>query len=142
MTRRILVPVDGSACSDRAVGHLIRTFTLKGEAAVDVLHVAPEISVRGIDPDSVPGPVGRLEREEEERRTKSARDLIDKAGVPYECRYEMGDPAETIVRHCRVHACDEIIMGARGLGALGSLVLGSVANKVLHLVDVPVTLVK
>jgi len=33
-------------------------------------------------------------------------------------------------------------MGTRGLGALGNRVLGSVATKDLHLVAVPVTLVK
>jgi nucleotide-binding universal stress UspA family protein len=43
--------------------------------------------------------------------------------------------------------CDQIIMGTRGLGAGGvaaisGLLLGSIATKVLHLVDVPVTLVK
>ena len=33
-------------------------------------------------------------------------------------------------------------MGTRGMGAMGNLILGSVATKVIHLVDVPVTLVK
>ena len=33
-------------------------------------------------------------------------------------------------------------MGTRGLGTIGTLVLGSVAHKVLHLTHVPVTLVK
>ncbi|HUF22047.1 MAG TPA: universal stress protein [Burkholderiales bacterium] len=34
------------------------------------------------------------------------------------------------------------MMGTRGLGTLQSLVLGSVANKVVHLAEVPVMLVK
>jgi nucleotide-binding universal stress UspA family protein len=43
--------------------------------------------------------------------------------------------------------CDQVIMGTRGLGssgiaAISGLLLGSIATKVLHLVDVPVTLVK
>ncbi|MCJ9712965.1 universal stress protein, partial [Bordetella hinzii] len=38
--------------------------------------------------------------------------------------------------------CDRIVMGTRGLGAVGGLVLGSVAQKVIHLSPVPVTLVK
>jgi nucleotide-binding universal stress UspA family protein len=33
-------------------------------------------------------------------------------------------------------------MGTRGMGAIGNLVLGSVATKVIHLTEVPVTLVK
>jgi nucleotide-binding universal stress UspA family protein len=37
---------------------------------------------------------------------------------------------------------DAIVMGTRGLGVVGGLVLGSIASKVVHLVKVPVTLVK
>jgi nucleotide-binding universal stress UspA family protein len=37
---------------------------------------------------------------------------------------------------------DEVVMGTRGMGALGTLLLGSVAYRVVHLVHVPVTLVK
>ena len=33
-------------------------------------------------------------------------------------------------------------MGSRGMGALGNLVLGSIANQVVHLTEIPVTLVK
>ena len=38
--------------------------------------------------------------------------------------------------------CDAIVMGTRGLGTVQTLLLGSTALKVLHLVDVPVTLIK
>lgn len=83
-----------------------------------------------------------MQRDEEERTTRSAEDLLDEAGVRHLCRFEMGDVAETIVRYARTHACDEIIMGTRGMGAIRNLVLGSVATKVIHLVDKPVTLVR
>ena len=33
-------------------------------------------------------------------------------------------------------------MGTRGLGAVANLMIGSVATKVIHMVDVPVTLIK
>ncbi|MFN0302201.1 MAG: universal stress protein, partial [Burkholderiales bacterium] len=40
------------------------------------------------------------------------------------------------------HHISEVVMGTRGLGSVSGLVLGSVATKIIHLVDVPVTLVK
>lgn len=50
--------------------------------------------------------------------------------------------AQHIAEFASENACDEIIMGTRGMGAVGNLVLGSVATKVVHLATVPVTLVR
>lgn len=54
----------------------------------------------------------------------------------------VGEPASSIAAHVERHGADAVIMGTRGLGTLGGLVLGSVATKVIHLVTPPVTLVK
>ena len=50
--------------------------------------------------------------------------------------------ATEIVRVAKLEGVDPIMMGTRGMGALGKLLLGSTANKVVHLAEVPVTLVK
>ena len=47
-----------------------------------------------------------------------------------------------ITRKAEELNCDAIIMGTRGMGALGNLVMGSIATKVVHLTRLPVTLVK
>jgi nucleotide-binding universal stress UspA family protein len=49
---------------------------------------------------------------------------------------------ETLAALADELGCDHIIMGTRGLGAISSIVLGSVTRKVLHLANVPVTCVK
>ena len=54
----------------------------------------------------------------------------------------IGDPATAIVKLARRLNCDLIVMGTRGMGKVAGLVLGSVATKVVHLADAPVTLVK
>ena len=38
--------------------------------------------------------------------------------------------------------CDSIFMGSHGRGAVGNLVMGSVASKVVHLTDLPVIIVR
>jgi nucleotide-binding universal stress UspA family protein len=54
----------------------------------------------------------------------------------------MGLPAQEIVRAAtEVHA-DLIVMGTRGMSSLGGLLLGSVAQRVVHLAAVPVLLAK
>jgi nucleotide-binding universal stress UspA family protein len=57
-------------------------------------------------------------------------------------RYERGEPAATIDQIGREESIDHIVMGTRGLGSIRGLLVGSVATRVLHLVEVPVTLVK
>jgi nucleotide-binding universal stress UspA family protein len=53
-----------------------------------------------------------------------------------------GEVAQTIAQVADSQGMDEVVMGTRGMGALGTLLLGSVAYRVVHLVHVPVTLVK
>jgi nucleotide-binding universal stress UspA family protein len=50
-------------------------------------------------------------------------------------------PSE-LVKYAEEKGCDGIIMGTRGLGPIGNLVMGSVATKVIHLTTLPVTLIK
>ena len=68
--------------------------------------------------------------------------LLTRAGIAHELHVLSGDPASNIARAARERGCRLIVMGSRGLGPLASAALGSVAAKVLHLADVPVTLVK
>ena len=53
-----------------------------------------------------------------------------------------GEAGETLADAARRLKCGSIVMGTRGQGAVGNLVLGSVATRVVHLAKVPVTLVK
>lgn len=72
----------------------------------------------------------------------SARTMLDAAKVRYTPSVLIGPVAETIARFAREQGCDGIVIGTRGLGGVESLVLGSVSTKVIHLAEVPVTLVK
>jgi nucleotide-binding universal stress UspA family protein len=90
-------------------------------------------------------PPGWIEQEEE----KAAAEVLQQAvavcrdaGVPCVPRSERGAVAATIVRVAREQGAAQIIMGTRGLGGVRGLLLGSVATQLLHLVDIPVTLVK
>ena len=67
---------------------------------------------------------------------------LRQAKARFVTRTEIGPTAETIARLVRVLHADQIVMGTRGLGAIGRLVLGAVALDVIRLAGVPVTLVK
>ena len=55
---------------------------------------------------------------------------------------EVGEPAAEIARVAEEKGVDQIVMGTHGRGAVGSLLIGSVAQRVVHLAKVPVLLVK
>jgi len=62
--------------------------------------------------------------------------------IPCHAHLVWGEIAPSIVRTASRLGCGAIVMGTRGRGAIGNLVLGSIATKVVHLAKVPVTLVK
>ncbi len=140
--RMILLPLDGSANSERAVKHLIRLAEYSQPEKIHLLNVQRPIMSGDISPYVTQEMVETLHREKGEKETAGARALLDDAGIPYEFHIEEGNVAETIARYARENRCDAILMSTRGMGAIGNLVLGSVATKVIHLVEVPVTLVK
>jgi nucleotide-binding universal stress UspA family protein len=101
----------------------------------------------------IPASFARDAADVAERLVKSARDAGTKLLMkPIEALKKdkllnastvlVGDPARVIAEYVGDNRCDAVIMGTRGLGPIGGLVMGSVASKVIHLVKVPVTLVK
>lgn len=138
---KILLPVDGSKPSERAVRHVI-------DLAANGLTVS--VLLLNVQPDPLPRSSPRARRRADllkqldhgEEALRSAIALLERAGVPYRSYGHSGAPAECILKFAREKKCDAIFMGTRGLGAIAGLVLGSVAMKVMQLAQIPVTLIK
>jgi nucleotide-binding universal stress UspA family protein len=71
-----------------------------------------------------------------------AEQVLRSSGVAFASSTAEGDTAEQIVECAKAVGAGEIVMGSRGLGRIAGLVMGSIATKVVHLTQVPVTLVK
>lgn len=137
---KVLVPMDGSEAALRALDAAIRRAKAAGGEIV-LLNVQTAI------PSSVGDFVGAAAvqghyRDEGEKALAPARERLDAAGVAYEAETRAGSAADVIAAEARERGCDEIIMGSRGLSGVSSVILGSVADRVLHLAEVPVTIVK
>lgn len=140
---RILVAVDGSENSLRAVEHVLQM--ARGGCQpleVHVLNVQPEIPFADVKRFIGEKAINDYYHDEGAKALRPARAVLDKSAVPHTYHIAVGAPAETIVNYAREHACTQIVLGCRGLGSLAGLLLGSVAAKVLHLTPVPITLVK
>jgi len=140
--RKALVPVDGSPNSDRAVSHVVLLAKINPALEVVLLNVQPEIDDWQVRRFLKKEEVEAMEESRGGDALQSARALLDAAKVNYVPQVVIGPVAETIARIALEQNCGGIVMGTRGLGAVAGVLLGSVTSKVIHLADVPVTLIK
>lgn len=140
---KVLVPVDGSKNSDRAVTHAIG-FIANSKAPVELhlLNVQLPIVSGGVRMFIKHEDIEAYHQDSGQDALRTAREQLDQAGQAYAHLVRVGPIGETIAAYAKNQSCDLIIMGTRGLGAVTGMVLGSVATKVIHLADAPVTLVK
>lgn len=137
---RILLPVDGSEPAMHAVDFLIRSATTRGPVDVLLVNVQPEPEIRALAMHR--DVIMAEERQIAEEILAEPRRRLDEAKVPYDITIAFGDAGETIAEIATQAKCDGIVMGTSGAGPVVGLLLGSVVLKVLHLADMPVTLVK
>lgn len=140
--KRILIPVDGSQHAVHAVRAMLEARSYDPVEQVALLTVQIPLLAGKIGRGLSQADIDAYHQEEGEAALSEASALLVAAGVPFTPRIEIGAAAETIARVADEIDADEIYMGTRGLGSMASLFMGSVATKVLHLTDLPVTLAK
>lgn len=140
---RILLPVDGSEASLRAVDHVLKKADLfKEPTEIHLLNV--QLALRqGVTAFVSKRQIEGYHHDEGIKELASARAKLDAAQLPYQFHIGVGgEPAQVIARYARDKKCDQVVMGTRGLGSVAGVLLGSVTTKVIHLLDVPILLVK
>lgn len=142
---RIVVATDGSPHAIKAAEMAARlAHELRG-AEVTLVNVGqvPAIALGG--PGEAMIDLGALEKGLEQAgraildKTTEAFAKVDGA-VPRV--YRRGDPAAEILKTAQEAKADLIVMGSRGLGRIGGLILGSVSERVLHGAHIPVLIVR
>lgn len=139
--KSLLVSVDGSANADRAVAFAVKVAKSVPGMKVILLNVQEQLDrwyPHGLASDASREHLKQLGQEQ----AAKARKMLDESGCSYEFLIKFGKPAETIVQVARDQGCSGIVMGTRGLGDIESVFLGSTSFKVVHLSELPVTLVK
>ncbi|NMU93626.1 universal stress protein [Achromobacter ruhlandii] len=140
--KRILIPVDGSRHAVHAVRAMLDARAYDPVERVELLTVQVPLQAGKIGRGLSQADIDAYHQEEGEAALRDASGLLAEAGVAFGERIEIGAAAETIARVAAEIDADEIYMGTRGLGSVAALFMGSVATKVLHLTELPVTLVK
>jgi nucleotide-binding universal stress UspA family protein len=139
--QKILIPVDGSEYALRAV-HYASLMAKDGTAVqIHLLNVQEHLDGR-VQAYLSLEKIKILEAKAADHVLQPAKQILDAEDVPYVASTRIGPIAKSIVNYVEDEHCDSIVMGTHGRGALGNLILGSTMNKVVHLVHVPVTLIR
>ena len=137
MIKRMLVAVDGSGHSKCALEFACGLANQLG-AELSLVHVvewAPgqQTLVMGMAHTTIAASQEAID-EAGKSVLDAARSLAEQEGVKIvRANVKSGPPAKMILEAAEEDGVDTIVMGSRGLGDLGGLLLGSVSHKVTHL---------
>ncbi|HET7494792.1 MAG TPA: universal stress protein [Candidatus Limnocylindrales bacterium] len=130
--KNILVAYDGEAPAKRALEMAI-DLTKKFDGALSVVSVVPQRPGRSpMDPWD--------DRSVHAQQLIEARDILARAGIQAEMLEPAGDPAVAIERIADSGHFDTIVLGSRGLGAVGRFLQGSVSEHVATHTDATVVI--
>jgi len=138
MYRRILVAIENSPADQTILAHVSELARLTG-ATLLLVHVADGWAARYFDQLKL--------RESEEMKIDrtyldTLRADLEGRGLTVETRLAMGDPANELVKVSEEHGVDLIAMSTHGHRFVKDVLLGATADKVRHLVKVPVLLLR
>lgn len=140
---KLLIAVDGSEYSQRAIDAAARLARAGAQLELTLLHVASPPAFYGELTPAGFAELDRAVRAEQSRVLEDATKMASDCGLKViASRGVSGMVAPEIVRAATEAGVDQIIMGTRGRGALGGVLMGSVAQRVVHLATVPVLLVR
>ncbi|MBU1237499.1 MAG: universal stress protein [Gammaproteobacteria bacterium] len=139
---KTLLPIDGSEASLRAVEYVIRLYNSCQNGQIVLINVQPPVDSWELKSHLRPAEIEAMQETRGGDALVSAREMLDRAHVPYETAVLLGKVAESIVACAQENACEQIIMGNKGESFLEEAVTGSVAHDVLRLSPLPVTYVK
>jgi nucleotide-binding universal stress UspA family protein len=139
--RRILVPVDFSDSSARALRHAAKRAAESGSSLIIVYVVPADYGWLGIGREELRALDRSLQRQAADRlRTFADENVSDELAPELEVR--VGQPAEEILAAARDSKCGSIVLSTRGLTGLDRYLIGSVADRVARLAPCPVVLLR
>jgi len=142
MFGKIVVPLDGSECADRAF-ELALTLAKSEPAELAICSIVDPMIVAGTAPPSPAMDLVLTDRENEARRlVDNAVRQAQNAGVRAHGDTSLGVPFDEILRYAKHQRAGAIVMGTHGRTGLKRFFLGSVAESVLRGAQCPVVVIR
>jgi nucleotide-binding universal stress UspA family protein len=136
----ILVPTDGSAGAAAAAAHAVDLATIH-DATVHALYVV-DVRMSPISADMDHDEVVALVDEAGERPTAAVIDRAKRAGVPSVEAIRLGIPHQAIEAYADDEGVDLVVMGTHGRTGIEHALVGSVTERVVRTLDVPVLTIR
>jgi nucleotide-binding universal stress UspA family protein len=139
--KKILVAVDGSDESQRAA-KMAADVAGRFGCTLTLIHVIPPLL---IPPDTYGFDVGSLLGDQEkaaEKLLRTAADRLEAGSLHVERIFAHGPPAETVARIADKEAFDLVVVGSRGRNAAARVLLGSVSDRLAHICEKPILIVR
>ena len=137
LPKRILVGFDGSGESERALD-LASDLAKASSGSLIVQHVisigAEAYATGAVDVEAIEAAVGAM--------LDAAVERMRAFGVSATKVLSRGDVAATILREAEERGVDLIVVGSLGRGRMARVLMGSVADKLVHAAPVPVLVVR
>jgi nucleotide-binding universal stress UspA family protein len=141
MPDNVLVAVNGSPLSERALTYALETFP---DAAITSIYVInPVDSVIDVEAGGL-SVAAEWHENAQERANKvhtTASNLAAEHGSDLTTVTEIGRPATAILSYADDHDIDQIVIGSHGRSGLDRALLGSVAETVTRRAQIPVAVI-
>jgi nucleotide-binding universal stress UspA family protein len=146
MYKRILVPVDGSPTSTRALVAALQ-MARESAGAVRLIHVIEELAqVIAYDPyGAYPGDLAKIMHDNGLKILEQALDIAKSAGIPADQRLVEAAGqrlAEVVNQEVQTYGADLIVLGTHGRRGIGRVLLGSGAEQIIRAAQVPVLVIR
>lgn len=142
--KKIVVPLDGSGWSESALPHATR-IARNNEAELIILHVFKPPAHEYIDQVALAGQDDQIQqiRESVKQKFMGLRNTLREEGINCRVQWMEGfGVANLIIDYINEEKPDIVVMTSHGYTGLAKLLFGSVAQEVMHAINVPVMVVK
>lgn len=127
--KKILLPLDGSAYSEKAVEDAI--FIAKASnAEIILLTVVENTFLIGLPADNTTREINELLENEAQKNIDKIKEKLE--GIPITTIIEEGSPAEAILKTIKKENIDLVVMGSSGKKGFEKFIIGSVTDKVVN----------
>lgn len=136
--KRILVPVDGSTCSEKALKRACELVEVFDSKIIVIYVVEKSAPLNLLDRNEYLGMLRKFGK----KTLDKTNTILSKKGITAKLLLKEGNIVNEIEKVVKKEKCDLIVVGNKGLGSLTRFLLGSVSNKISQSSSCSVLIVK